>query len=370
MTNLPNIEFADYDEETVKNELIKQYEEISGRTLADGDPIRIFLLSIANMLIIQRHLIDFTGKMNLLAYASGEYLDHLGALLDVERIPASAAHTTLEFTLSTSETGGIIPKGTRVTNVNEKNYFSTDENLSIPAGSTIGTVTATCLTKGNEGNGFAESTLTKMVDPLPYVAIVKNTTISAGGTDIESDESYRERIHEAPETFSNAGSIGAYEYWVKTANADISDVYVSSPSAGEVKIIPLLEGGKIPEEEVLKEVLTVCSAEKVRPLTDHVSVSAPTSVSYDINVSYSIGDENKANATTIQKDVNKAVDEYILWQREKLGRDIDPSKLNSLMVKAGAEKVTITSPILKEINADQIAIVSDKKIQYGGVNND
>lgn len=92
---LNDISFADADEETVKNEVIGEYESITGRTLADGDPVRLFLLSIANLLIVQRNLIDHTGKMNLLAYATGDYLDHLGALVDAERIPASAAQTTL-----------------------------------------------------------------------------------------------------------------------------------------------------------------------------------------------------------------------------------------------------------------------------------
>ena len=310
---LNEITFADADEETVKNEVIGEYESITGRTLADGDPVRLFLLSIANLIIVQRNLIDHTGKMNLLAYATGDYLDHIGALVDTARIPASAAKTTLKFTLSTSETGEIIPAGTRVTDNNEKLYFSTDEALSIPAGETSGTVEATCLTKGTTGNGCIVSSLSKLVDPLPYVASVANTTASAGGTDVESDDSYRERIHVAPETFSDAGPTGAYEYWAKSANADISDVYVSSPVAGKVKIVPLLDGGVIPEQEVLNEVLAVCSADKVRPLTDKVFVAAPTSVSYDVNVSYSIGNDNKANAVAIQAEVKKDVKQN--WKR-------------------------------------------------------
>lgn len=370
LNSLPTISFADFDEETVKNEVINQYEAVSGRHLADGDPVRLFLLTIANLLILQRNLIDHTGKMNLLAYATGDYLDHLGALVDTTRIPASAAQVTIQFTLSTSNVGAVIPKGTRITTEEEKVYFATDEVLTIPSGETAGTVSASCLSTGSDGNGLSAGLLNKLVDPLPYVATVENTTTSAGGADVESDDSYRERIHEAPETFSNAGSSGAYQYWAKTANADIEDVYVYSPSAGEVKIVPLLSGGRIPEQEVLNDVLEVCSADKVRPLTDHVTAVAPTTVSYDVNVSYSIGNANKANATNIQSEVKKAVDTYILWQKSKLGRDIDPSRLNSLMVKAGAEKVSITSPVITTVNPDQIAISHNVTITFGGVNND
>ena len=369
LSNLPDISFADFDEETVKNEVINQYEAVSGRHLADGDPVRLFLLAIANLLILQRNLIDHTGKMNLLAYATGDYLDHLGALVDTTRIPANAAQVTIKFTL-TSTVGAIIPKGTRITTEDEKVYFATDEVLTIPTGKTEGLVSASCMKTGNAGNGFAKGMLNKLVDPLPYVTSVENTTDSAGGADIESDDSYRERIHEAPETFSDAGSSGAYQYWAKTANAEIEDVYVTSPSAGEVKIVPLLSGGRIPEQEVLNDVLEVCSADKVRPLTDHVTAVAPTTVSYDVNVSYSIGSANKANATSIQADVKNAVDAYILWQKGKLGRDIDPSQLNSLMVKAGAEKVSIISPVITTVNPDQVAVSNKVTITFGGVHND
>lgn len=371
LNNLPDISFANCDAETVKKELIDQYETITGRTLASGDPVRLFLLSIANMLILQRNLIDYTGKMNLLAYAKGDYLDHLGALLDVERIAAKPAEVTLSFTASTTDMGAIlIPKGTRVTTQDEKAYFSLDENIVIKEGETEGKGAATCIEVGTIGNDIPIGGLNKLVDPLPYISAVTNTTVSAGGGDTESDDSYRERIHEAPESFSDAGSYGAYVYWAKTANADISDVYVTSPSAGEVKIVPLLSGGTIPEQEVLDSVLSVCSAEKVRPLTDHVTVAAPTSVTYNITASYSIANGDKAHAVEIQNAVKQAVNDYVLWQREKLGRDIDPSKLYALMVRAGAVKVAVTAPALTEIEADKIAVAGTVSISFEGIDSE
>lgn len=371
LSNLPDISFADCDEETVKKELIDQYENVSGRTLASSDPVRLFLLAIANVIIIQRNLIDHTGKMNLLAYATGNYLDHLGALLDVKRIAAKPAEVTLAFTVSTTDVGAIlIPKGTRVTTQDEKAYFSLNENLVIPEGQTEGTGSATCTEVGELGNGIPIGGLNKLVDPLPYISNVKNTTASAGGGDTESDDLYRARIHEAPESFSDAGSYGAYVYWAKTANADITDVYVTSPSAGEVKIVPLLSGGTIPEQEVLDKVLSVCSAEKVRPLTDHVTVAAPTSAKYNIAVSYSIASADKAHAVEIQNAVKEAVNAYILWQREKLGRDIDPSKLYALMVSAGAVKVAVTSPLLTEVDSDMIGVADAVSISFGGLDSE
>ncbi len=370
MDNLADITFCDADEETVKAEIIKQYETVSGRELAAGDPVRLFLLAIANELIIQRNLINFTGKMNLLAYATGDYLDDIGVLLDVIRIPAAAAETTLTFTLSTDGVGVVIPAGTRVTNKGETVYFATDAALSIPAGETSGTVSASCTETGESGNGFAAGELNKIVDPVAYVDAVTNTTTTAGGADTEDDENFRERIHQAPEKFSNAGSYGAYEYWAKTANANISDVFVTSPTPGEVNIYPLLDGGEIPEEEVLNDVYAVCNAEKIRPLTDKVTVLAPGIWDYDISVSYKIAKADAAQASVIQSAVNAAVEDYIAWQKAKLGRDLDPSKLCTLMVKAGAAKVDVTSPAITVIDNAKIATADKVSVTYQGVDDE
>lgn len=366
LKNLPDISFAETDAEIVKKEIIARYETIAGRTLADGDPVRLFLLSIAELLILQRNLIDYTGKMNLLAYSKGDYLDHLGALLDVERIPAKRAETTLTFVLSTAETGAIIPEGTRVTTQDERAYFATAEALSIPAGQLNAQVAAICTEPGDAGNHLAIGSLTKLVDPLPYVDSVKNATVTAGGADKESDESYRERIHEATESFSDAGSYGAYAFFAKSANPDIADVFITSPSPGEVKIVPLMTGGEIPEEEVLKDVLEACNAEKVRPLTDHVTAEAPTKVDYEIEASYFINADDRSQAAAIQKAVGEAVEAYKTWQSAKLGRDLDPSKLYELMVKAGARKVTVTKPALTKLTGTQVAATGEAKITYKG----
>lgn len=41
--HLPAVEFLETDAETIKAEVITGYEEASGRTLAAGDPVRLYL---------------------------------------------------------------------------------------------------------------------------------------------------------------------------------------------------------------------------------------------------------------------------------------------------------------------------------------
>ena len=83
---LPDISFTDTDTDTISSDIISRFESLSGRTLATADPVRLFLLTIADIISQQRSIIDIAAKNNLLAYAEGSYLDHIGALLGVTRL--------------------------------------------------------------------------------------------------------------------------------------------------------------------------------------------------------------------------------------------------------------------------------------------
>ena len=74
-----------------------------------------------------------------------------------------------------------------------------------------------------------------LVDPIAYISSVSNTTASTGGTDTEDDENYRERIQLAPESFSVAGSEGAYIYWARSAHQASSTSPFSVPTAPRTK---------------------------------------------------------------------------------------------------------------------------------------
>lgn len=365
--SLPDIFFAEKDAAGVEQEIIRGYEEASGRTLARGDPVRLFLLTVAALIIQQRALIDFTGKQNLLAYARDEYLDHLGALLGVYRLPASPASTTLQFTLSAPQPGAvIIPEGTRATPGGGEIYFATSETAIIPPGDTVTEVTAVCLTPGAAGNGYLPGQIGRLVDPRPWVKMVENTTETAGGADIEADERLRERIQIAPEKFSVAGPTGAYEYWAKTAHQDIADVSVISPAPGEVVIYPLLKDGELPSGEILSAVEDICSAEDIRPTSDLVSVLAPQQVDYGINLDYWIDRKQASMGDGIIAAVGAAVQSFVAWQCDALGRDINPSRLIAAVVGAGAKRVSVATPIFTGLTPAQVAKCTGITVTFQG----
>ena len=367
LSSLPSISFADTDTDTISASIVKVYEGLAGRTLAKGDPVRLFLLSLAAIIVQQRVVIDTSAKNNLLAYASGDYLDHIGVLVGVDRISAAPATTTLQVTLSAArDQATIIPAGTRATAGNGV-YFAIDSNTIIPAGTMTITAPATCTDTGAAGNGYRAGEICNIVDPIAFVSAISNTTESEGECDIESDDDYRERIQEAPERYSSAGPSGAYEYHTKQSSALITDVSVESPAPGEVVVRPLLSGGVIPGTEILATVSEKLNDKTIRPLTDKVTVTAPEAVTYNVTMSYWIDRDDQTNAPAIQNAVESAVKSYTSWQKEKLGRDINPTELYYLIRAAGAKRAEITEPKETVVGKSQVAIANAINVTFGGL---
>lgn len=374
------ITFVNINTDLIQETIISLYEKITGRTLERADPIRLFILSICYIVILLLKVINYTGKQNLLRYSAGKYLDELGYLMDTERLPATAAQTTIKVTLSDTFTKDtVIPKGIRVS-PDGNIYFSTDEVLIIGAGKKEGTVSATCTELGTIGNGFLPGQIKLIIDPNPYVQAMENMTLSEGGSEIEEDDVYRERIHNSPEKFSVAGPDGAYEFWARSASALIEDVRVVSPVPGDVDIYAILQGGELPQQELLDEIYTICNDKKIRPLTDHVFVKTPEVIKYDINVTYFVHIDDQYKLTEISAAVESAVNNFALWTKNKIGRDINITELHSRILAAGVKRVDIKIPqytqILegdntkKIVDPVQLAVAENITITYGGIEYD
>ena len=367
----PDIHFVDTDTNTVVNALIQSYEAFTGRTLYPADPARLFILWVADIIIQERVNIDFSARQNVPRYAEGEYLDSLAELFkDAYRLEPEKAKTTLRFTLSIPlEVATIVPAGTRVT-VDGEIIFQTVQALTIPAGDLFGDVEAECQTAGEIGNGFVPGQITQLIDIFPYFGSVENVSESDGGADEESDVAFYERMRESVETFSTAGPLGAYEYYAKPASALIADVKATSPEPGEVDVRVLLSGGQLPGEEILKEVLDILNADKVRPLTDHVTVAAPETVPYDIDFTYWTQEGGAVSDEKVAENIAAAVRTFKEWQGARMGRDVNPSYLISLLMQAGAKRVKVRSPVDTVVPDNAVAVIGETAVVNGGAENE
>lgn len=365
---MSEILFADIDSASIENAVITAYEQIAGVTLHPADPVRLFLESIAYTLAVQNNVINLAGRQNLLAYATGEHLDYIGMMVGTARLGASFASCEQAFYLKGPLAfAAEIPKGTRVTTGDGRVIFKTLEALEIRAGATSVSGRVEALVAGAQANGFVPGQVCQMVDPLPYIERTANLGVTLLGSDIESDERYRERIRQAPEAFSCAGPVGAYMFYTLAAHPDISAAAIYSPVPGTVDIRPVLKGGELPPKDVLDDVYAAVNADNVRPLTDTVLVQAPELVEFNIEFAWYLASERQVFLDTTRQAVAAAVEEYRLWQRTQPGRDILPIRLASLLEQAGVKRIVLKQPAYRKLEGWQLAREKTISVTFGGI---
>ena len=131
-----------------------------------------------------------------------------------------------------------------------------------------------------------------------------------------------------------------------------------------VKIIPLMEGGELPSDEVKAKILDVLNDRKVRPLTDYVEVQSPRAVSYDIDLTWYCSPETEDALEAAIEGSGGILDQYIEWQDTALGRDINPDRLRQMILSTtwtddtgidGSFRIEVKSPTYVEVDDTEVA---------------
>ncbi|HOP33221.1 MAG TPA: baseplate J/gp47 family protein [Candidatus Hydrothermia bacterium] len=364
--NIPEPVFVEADWDNIYKELFQTYERVAGQQLSKGQLEAVLLSIFAYRENLLRIIINETAKQNLLAFARGEVLDHLGALLGVSRLTAQPARTIIRFYFSGLDQNILIPKETMIASRDGKVVFETEVDVQVPAQTEYIDVYAVCTQAGTVGNGYIQGQIAELVDPMPFVEKVENVSISYGGQDDEDDERFRARIQLAPEAFSNAGSKGAYKFWARTAHQDIADVSVLSPEPGIVKVVVLLKDGQIPGDEILEQVYTILNDEKIRPLTDYVIISAPEVVEYEIDGEIYLY-KDIAFANEIIKQAQKFCEQYASTLKNSLGRDIVPEQIIEQIQKiGGVYRVVLNEPSYTKLSVEEVAVCTNISLTIAG----
>ena len=367
MDNFEEYEAIDSDAWEIKRDMINKFQELSGRSLREASPETLIFSTVAYQLALLEEKYNDDIKQNYLRFARDERLDLKGEFYGNrgKRLIEQPAVATFRFYISSIQTTDtVIPKGSRI-RYNEL-YFETDEEYKITKGKLSVDGKATCNTLGIIGNGIPVGQIKDMVDIFPNYAKVENITESNSGTNKEADESYRERIREIPESFTTAGSSGAYAFWTKTASTNIIDVKVHSPSATNVDIYIWTDIGAV-SQELKEKVKAVLNEENVRPLTDNVNIKEPNKINYSIDFDYYIDKDNETLVNVIKSNVDKTVQEYVEWQKEKIGKDINPDELIKRLKIAGVKRAVLRSPAFQKLDFNQVAINNGITSNYQGV---
>ena len=367
---MANIDLFVVDDEEIHNQIVDYVEKNIDETLYQGDERKIFLEVMHGFVVTFLVNLNELFNQRFAKYAKGTILDAHGENENCLRLEATKAQAKERFSIGAALSSNVvIPKGTRVTADNEK-YFETDEVAVIYAGSTFVDVVVKAVEGGSSYNGFTVGQINKLVDRVEFISTVSNLEITTGGDDGEpypeadggiGDGHYYERIRLAKSSKSTAGAETTYEYYAKSADVSISDVFVDSDNeAGTINITVCCENGAIPTEDILKKVEEACNSKEVRPLGDKVVVSGIQQIPYDLELVYYTTEDEESDAVTEIEGENGAITRYNAWQSGEIGRAINPDRLRAEILKSdtktvGANYVEIVSPSYAVLSSNQVA---------------
>lgn len=191
---------------------------------------------MASLMLEHREFIDLNYRMSMIHTMEGEFLDDYGDPRGVHRIGSSPSTGTVTFTRLSEDVSKpiIIPDGLQVA-TNDAISFIVDthgETLTIPSGETTTTADVICELEGEYTNVLENTIILVMGDTGNEVSVT-NTSPMTGGTDIEDDDTYRNRILLSPDDVP-CNSLAWYQSLSEELDS-VHDVYVCK---GETALDP------------------------------------------------------------------------------------------------------------------------------------
>ncbi|MDO5096494.1 MAG: baseplate J/gp47 family protein [Peptostreptococcaceae bacterium] len=183
--------------------------------------------------------------------AEGEYLDRKAVDYGLSRKKATKATGVVKVT----GTDGVnIPKGTIL--VSDTLSFETVQDVTISSG--IATVKVVAVEPGTAGN-IPPQAIKKLEDSISGVTKVENESAFTGGTEDETDDSFRERLLFKIQNPATSGNVNHYKIWASEVNG-----------VGRVRVFPLHAGAGTVKVSILDDNADVASSELIEAVKKHI----------------------------------------------------------------------------------------------------
>lgn len=353
------LQIVDEDPVAIVGDMIAQYELMTGKTLFPAQVERLQIDLFAYRESLARAAMNQACRQMLVKFSTAPVLDYLGDLVGVTRAAPTAAITTMRVVFSSPLAAALIVAQGTLFESSSGVQFASAAELVVAAGATSAELPVQALIAGAGGSGLLPGQINTLVDDLGVdVDSITNLGLSVGGTDAMSDERLRELIQLAPESFTVAGSRGAYRYHALRASTSIVDVAVKGPELrevnglvvsvngiepGHVQLFPLALTG-LPSAGLLQAVQLACSDERVRPLTDYVVALPPVEYAYSIVARLKIYDA--VLAADVLPVAIAAAQAFTAARGRLLGQDVVPSQIVTALSVPGVYQVELLSPLV------------------------
>ena len=327
------LHYVTFDPDEIWDEMMLSYVNAGGDILYPGDEKEMLLRSVLADIVQVFAGVDNALRMQTLRYATGDYLDILGELRNCERINATAATATVTITTNATGQSDTLAAGSAMTADGEL-FFLLVEDFEITGYAQSVTVEVVADRAGSKGNGLISGTQMQLQSTHPAINSIIVATDAVGGQEREDDETYRERIRQHGLTSVTTGPAIQYEAAAKAVSSVIVDAKAVNLGGGSVGIYLILSDDT-GSAALIQSVLDALNAEEVRPLTDSISVQLAEEIDYMLDVYYT-----SDNTSSTRSAIAAAVDDYVAWQDEVIGRPFNPDRLMTAIYQAGATRVT------------------------------
>jgi hypothetical protein len=204
-----------------------------------GSVVRTLAESIALEIAALHAQLEAVYESAFIDTAEGRSLDHVVALLGLERVRSGRATTQVEFTRAPGSRGAItIPAGTRIIDEAGEIEYATTEAATLPPEQKTVRVAARDL---EPNDPVAADTLTVLPIPIAGIVKVTNPGPASIGTRDETDEELRTRARSFLHG-SERATLGALQHAVTRQGGGITAEVVEDPvQPGFVSIVPHAE---------------------------------------------------------------------------------------------------------------------------------
>lgn len=329
------------DPQEIYSDAIRFHKELSGEEVPLLSETSYIYSTVAAALGIIKSEMNEVAIQNYLKYAKGKRLD-LKNIYGTrgERLWKNTAKTTMRCYISSLvDKNVIIPAGTRFL---YKNYiFATSEQATIFSQELYTDVQVECEIAGDIGK-ILKGEIKEIVDRYDFYQKCENITDVTGGRDEEEDEAYRERLAELPESFTSAGSEGAYKFHTKKASSLVTDVVIKSPSENVLDIYVINKTKLLPSEEKTA-ILNYLQKEDIKALGDKITIKDPEIHNYNIHIQYYLYKDARISKEPLENRLKGNLKKWA--ENKKIGEKINIQDIIALCKEEESiKRINIVEP--------------------------